>query len=101
MILSTQKLSELSTISRCNANIAAVFASHSHQDANMFIEEYAQLASQDGEDGRDNLRRLLLHATREKHSFVFINFKAPPETRFMLRFEKYLSIANEYDAVPG
>ena len=31
----------------------------------MFIEEYAQLANQDGEDGRDNLKKLLAHATPE------------------------------------
>ena len=67
----------------------------------MFIEEYGALASVDGEDGRDNLRRRPHHATKEKHSFLFINFKAPPEKRFMLRFEKYLSVANEHDAVPG
>ena len=52
------------------------------------------MASQDGGDGRDNLKRLLAHATREKHSFLFINFKAPPEKRFMLRFESYLSLSN-------
>ena len=40
-ILSTQKLTKLSTITRCNANLAAIFAFHSFQDANMFIEEYA------------------------------------------------------------
>ena len=61
----------------------------------MFINEYAQLASTDGSDGRENLRRLLAYATREPHSFLFINFKAPPEKRFMLRFEKYLTISNE------
>ena len=58
----------------------------------MFIEEYGQLASKDGEDGRDNLRRILAHATKEKHSFLFINFKAPPEKRFMKRFEAYLGV---------
>ena len=94
-ILSTQKLTKLSTITRCNANIAAVFAFHSFQDADMFINEYAQLASEDGEDGRDNLKRLLAHATREKHSFLFINFKAEPAKRFMIRFEKYLTITND------
>ena len=88
-------MSKINTISRCNANIAVVFAFHSFQDAEMFITEYAQLASVDGEDGRDNLRRLLAHATRDKHSFLFINFKAPPEKRFMLRFEIYLSISND------
>ena len=93
-ILSTQKLTKLSTITRCNANIAAFFALHSYQDANMFLEEYAQLASQDGEDGRENLKRLLAHATREKHSFWFINFKAEPGKRFMKRLEKYLPLQN-------
>ena len=61
----------------------------------MFIEEYGQLASLDGEDGRENLRKLLHHATREAPSFLFINFKAAPEKRFMLRFEKYLTIASD------
>ncbi len=65
---------------------------HSHQDADMFLQEYGQLASSDGKDGRDNLARLLQHATAEKHSFLFINFTAPPERRFMKNFEKYLSI---------
>ena len=63
----------------------------------MFIEEYAQLASNDGEDGRDNLRKLLHHATKEKHSFLFINFKQPPEKRFMKNFDTYLSIETNYD----
>ncbi len=62
----------------------------------MSIEEYGQLASVDGEDGRDNLRKLLYYATKEKHSFLFINFKAPPEKRFMLRFERYLTV-NEHE----
>ena len=99
-ILSTQKLAKLNTITRCTANLAAVFAFHSFQDADMFINEYAQLASADGEDGRENLRRLLAHATREKHSFPFMNFKAEPAKRFMLQFEKYLSISNGNDDEP-
>ncbi len=36
----------------------------------------------------------LAYATREPHSFLFINFKAPIEKLCMLRFEKYLSITN-------
>ena len=92
VILSTQKLSKLSTVSRCNANMASVFAFHSHQDAEMFINEYGALASEEGKDGRDNLRRLLAYATREPHSFLTILFKNPPEKRFMLRFESYLTI---------
>ena len=92
LILSTQKLSKLSTISRCNANAAIIFAFHSYQDAEMFLNEYGQLASTDGKDGRDNLARLLQHATAEPHSFLFINFTAPPEKRFMKNFDKYLSI---------
>ena len=92
VILSTQKLSKLSTISRCNANAAIIFAFHSHQDADMFLQEYGQLASSDGKDGRDNLARMLQHATAEKHSFLFINFTAPPERRFMKNFDRYLSI---------
>ena len=91
VILSTQKLSKLSTISRCNANAAVIFALHSHQDAEMFINEYGQLASTDGKDGRENLARLLQHATSTPHSFLFIDFKAPPERRFMNNFETYLS----------
>ena len=95
VLLSTQKLSKLSTISRCNANAAIIVAFHSHQDADMFLQEYGQLASQDGRDGRDNLARLLQHATAEPHSFLFISFKAPPEKRFMKNFEKYLTISEE------
>ena len=78
VILSTQQLSKLSTISRCNANAAVIFAFHSHQDAEMFLNEYGQLASTDGRDGRENLARLLQHATSTPHSFLFISFKAPP-----------------------
>ena len=58
----------------------------------MFIDEYGQLASTDGRDGRDNLARLLQHATSEPHSFLFVNFTAPPERRFMKIFDRYLSI---------
>ncbi len=54
----TQKLSKLSTISRCNANCAVIFAFHSHQDAQMFIDEDGQMASSDGREGRDNGGRL-------------------------------------------
>jgi hypothetical protein len=96
-ILSTQKLTKLSTITRCNANVAAIFAFASFQDAEHFINEYGQLASTDGSDGRDNLRRLLAHATSEKHSFLFVNFKEEPGKRFMKRFESYLTIGNEGD----
>jgi len=95
VIQSVQKLSKLSTISRCQANAIIVFAFHSYQDAEMFLNEYGALASVDGSDGRDNLARLLQHATSEPHSFPFINLVAPPEKRFMLRLEKYLSISNE------
>ena len=58
----------------------------------MFITEYGQLASTDGKDGRDNLTRLLQHATAEPFSFLFVNLTAPPERRFMNNFDKYLSI---------
>ena len=63
----------------------------------MMINECGQLASVDGEDGRENLRKLLHHATKEKHSFLFINIKAPPERRFMKNFETFLSIETNYD----
>ena len=95
-ILSTQKLTKLSSVSRCNANLAAVFAFASFQDADHFINEYGQLASTDGTDGRDNLRRLLHHATKEKHSFLLVDFKAEPGKRFMKRFETYLTVGNEH-----
>ena len=92
VIQSVQKMSKLSTISRCQANALIVFAFHSYQDADMFITEYGQLPSTDGKDGRDNLTRLLQHATAEPYSFLFINLTAPPERRFMKNFDKYLSI---------
>ena len=56
--------------------------------------EYGQLASTDGQDGRENLTRLLQHATSSPHSFLFISFKAPLERRFMKNCETYLSIEN-------
>ena len=68
-ILSTQKLTKLSTITRCNANLAAIFAFASYQDAEHFINEYGQLASTDGTDGRENLRRLLHHG---REAFVLV-----------------------------
>ena len=92
VIQSVQKMSKLSTISRCQANALIVFAFHSYQDAEMFLTEYGQLASTDGRDGRDNLARLLTHATSEPYSFLFVNLTAPPEKRFMKNFDKYLSI---------
>ena len=62
----------------------------------MFLNEYGQLASADGRDGRDNLARLLQHATSSSpHSFLFIDFKAPLERRFMRNFDAYRSVSAE------
>ena len=72
----------------------------SHSERALLVDEYAQLAATEEEpDGRDNFKRLLAYATKDKYSFLTILFKNPPEKRFMLRLERFLSIRNEAD--PG
>lgn len=36
--------------------------------------------------------KIFKQATKEKHSFFFINYCSPPEKRFMRKFEEYLEI---------
>ena len=96
--ISSQKLSKISTLGRQNTNIGCFWAPVSHSEWALLVDEYSQLAASEEEpDGRDNFKRLLAYATKEKYSFLTILFKNPPETRFMLRLERFLSIKNETD----
>ena len=94
--LSTQKFSKIGTMGRQCVNIGCFWAPVSHSEWETIVDEYAQLAATEEEpDGRDNFKRLLAYATKEKYSFLTILFKNPPEKRFMLRLERFLSIKNE------
>ena len=93
MLLSVQKLNKVSTLARQNCNMGCFWEPVSHSEWALLVDEYAQLAAtEEHPDGRENFKRLLAYATREKYSFLTVLFKNPPGKRFLRNFESYLSI---------
>ena len=77
--ISFQKLNKISTLGRQNTNIGCFWAPVSQCEWALLVDEYAQLAATEEEpDGRDNFKRLLAYATKDKYCFLTILFKNPP-----------------------
>lgn len=74
-IFTTQKYSSLSTTIRENAT-GCIFFECSHKQMELVAEDHSSIPKKEFE-------RMFRDATKEKHSFMIVNYSNPPDKRFL------------------
>jgi hypothetical protein len=95
-LLSTQVYRSIAPQIRKNVSCMLVFALRSVAERDAIVEENSALAGD-----KKTMLELYEEATREPHSFLFINYTAPRRERFWERFEHRLIPSSWSDSESG
>ena len=80
-VVASQSVRGAHPIVRANVTSWCCFAPRNEKEAEAIAEEHSGL------HGKQRTLEILREATREPHSFLFVNCEAPPEDRFWRNFD--------------